>query len=274
MSEWKSLRVERGDDGVVEVILTGPGKGNAMGPDFWRELPALFTALDADPSARAVLLRGDGEHFSYGLDVKAMMGELGPHFMGDNLAASRAALLDLIGRMQEGCDRVARCRKPVIAAVSGWCIGGGLDLASACDVRYASREARFSLREVKLAIVADVGSLQRLPAIIGQARTREMAFTGGDYDAAWALRAGLVNELYESPAELLEAARARASDIARNAPLSVQGIKQVMDYCADKSIADGLRYVAVWNSAFLQSKDLGEAITAFMERRVPRFTGE
>lgn len=268
------MRVDKGQDGVAEVVLVGPGKGNAMGPEFWRELPEVFTELDHDRSVRVVLLRGEGENFSYGLDVKAMMPELGPHFMGDNLAANRAVLLDIIGSMQRGCDLVAKCRKPVIAAVSGWCIGGGLDLVAACDIRYASREAKFSLREVKLAIVADVGSIQRLPAIIGQGRTREMAFTGGDFGAAWALRAGLVNEVCDSPEELLTMARARASEVARNAPLTVQGIKQVMEYCEDKSIADGLRYVAVWNSAFLQSKDLGEAITAFTERRPPKFDGE
>lgn len=270
---YLSLRVERRAH-VAEVVLTGPGKGNAMGPDFWREMPALFTALDEDPSVRCVILRGEGRHFSFGLDLMAFMGELGPLVMGENLAAERAKLLDLIGRMQQACDRVARCRKPVIAAVAGWCIGGGLDLAAACDLRIAADDARFSLREVKLAIVADIGSLQRLPRIIGQGNTRLMAYTGGTVDAAQALRMGLVTEVIEGHDALVERARALADEIAANPPTVVQGVKQVMDYCEDKSTADGLRYVAVWNSAFLQSRDLAEAVQAFMERRAPSFTGE
>lgn len=271
--EYRSLRVERRGH-VAEVILTGPGKGNAMGPDFWREMPGLFTALDEDETVRCVLIRGEGKHFSFGLDLMAIMSDLGPHVSGANLAAERAKLLDLIGRMQQACDRVARCRKPVVAAVAGWCIGGGLDLAAACDLRVCSEDARFSLREVKLAIVADIGSLQRLPRIIGQGHTRQMAYTGGTVDAAHALRIGLVTEVLPDLDALLVRARALADEIAANPPLVVQGIKQVMDYCEDKSTADGLRFVAVWNSAFLQSRDLGEAVQAFMERRPPVFTGE
>ena len=268
-----SLRVEI-SDAVAEVVLTGPGKGNAMGPDYWREMPEVFRELDRDAAVRAVIVRGDGAHFSYGLDLPGMMNELGPHLSGESLARARTQLLDLIGEMQHACDDVARCRKPVIAAIDGWCIGGGLDLVSACDVRLATRTARFSLREVRVAMVADIGSLQRLPAIIGQGATRELAFTGTDVDAARALSLGLVNELFDDAPALLAGARAMARQIADNPPLVVQGIKQVLDYCADKSLADGLRYVAVWNAAFLQSKDLQEAMAAFFEKRPPHFTGE
>jgi enoyl-CoA hydratase len=175
--------------------------------------------------------------------------------------------------MQKACDRVAECRKPVIAAIGGWCIGGGLDLASACDIRLCSSDARFSLREVKVAMVADIGSLQRLPHIIGEAHTREMAFTGKNIDASRALRIGLVSEVYDTQAALVEAARSLAREIADNPPLVVQGIKQVMNCRIDKTIADGLRYVATWNSAFLQSEDLADALSAFRERRDPRFKG-
>ena len=271
-TEYRSLKLAR-QDGVAEVMLIGPGKGNAMGPDFWREMPELFATLDRDESVRAVIIRGEGANFSYGLDLTAMMNELGPLISGENLAAARSRLLDLIGDMQGACDRVARCRKPVIAAVNGWCIGGGLDLISACDIRLCSADARFSLREVKVAMVADIGSLQRLPRIIGEAHTRELAFTGKDIDSAHALRIGLVSEVYETETGLIEAARSLAREIADNPPLVVQGIKQVMNDCSDKSIADGLRYVAVWNSAFLQSEDLAEAMAAFRERRPPSFKG-
>jgi enoyl-CoA hydratase len=272
-TDYRSLSVEISNQ-VAEVVLRGPGKGNSMGPDFWREMPELFVALDANPDVRCVILRGQGGHFSYGLDIPAMMGELGPFLSAPILAAGRSRLLDLIGRMQAACDRVATCRKPVIAAVSGRCIGGGLDLVAACDVRLASANASFSLREVKVAMVADVGSLQRLPRIIGDGATRELAFTGRDIDSARALRIGLVSEVYADEEALLVAARQMAKEIAENPPLVVQGVKQVLNDTAGKSVAEGLRYVALWNAAFLQSNDLTEAVMAFMERRPPQFKGE
>jgi enoyl-CoA hydratase len=270
---YKSLRIEQAD-GIAEVVLTGPGKGNALGPDFWNEMPEALRALDADESVRVILLRGDGAHFTYGLDLMAMMESLGPLLMGEgNLALERTKLLQLIEKMQASTEGLARCRKPVLAAVHGWCIGGGIDVIAACDFRYCSREAKFSLREVRVGITADLGALQRLPRIIGEGNTRELAYTGGDIDADRALQMGLVNQVFATPEELLAAARATARKIADNPPLVVQGAKQVMEYCADKSVADGLRYVAVWNSAFLQSHDLAEAFAAFAERRPPRFQG-
>lgn len=271
-TSYKSLRIER-TGAVAELILTGPGKGNAMGPDCWRELPEVARELDADGSVRAIILRGSGSHFTYGLDVPAMSEVLAPLLFGEDDAALRTELLALIGRMQEATEGLARCRKPVIAAIHGWCIGGGMNLAAACDFRLCSQDARFSLREVKLAIVADVGALQRLPRLIGEGFTRELAYTGGDIDAARALGMGLVNEVFLTPDALLAAARERAQQIAANPPLVVQGCKQVLEYCADKSVADGLRFVSVWNSAFLRSKDLAEAFAAFLEKRPPNFQG-
>lgn len=270
---YQSLRIEQAD-GIAELVLTGPGKGNALGPDFWREMPEALRALDADDSVRVILLRGDGANFTYGLDLMAMTESLGPLILGEgNLALERTKLLQLIEKMQAATEGLARCRKPVLAAVYGWCIGGGMDLIAACDFRYCSREAKFSLREVRVGITADLGALQRLPRIIGEGNTRELAYTGGDVDADRALQMGLVNQVFATPEELLAAARATARKIVDNPPLVVQGAKQVMEYCADKSVADGLRYVAVWNSAFLQSHDLAEAFAAFAERRPPRFQG-
>ncbi|MFW6051278.1 MAG: crotonase/enoyl-CoA hydratase family protein [Myxococcota bacterium] len=273
MQDLKALAVETKDH-VAEVELLGPGKGNAMGPDFWKELPHVFDALDADPEVRAVVVRGRGEHFTFGLDLKAMMQDLGPHLGGEQLARQRTELLGLIERLQGSINAVERCRKPVIAAVHGWCIGGGVDLITACDVRLASADAKLSVREVRVAMVADVGSLQRLPRIVGQGHARELAFTGKDVDASRAERMGLVNEVFPDRDTLLEAARAMAREIADNPPLVVQGVKRVLNFGADRPVADGLAYVAAWNSAFLHSKDLGEAVTAFMERRKPAFRGE
>ncbi len=262
------------EDGVAEVKLLGPGKGNAMGPELFRETPVVFKEIDRDPAVRAVVLYGSGDHFTYGLDLKKMMGDLGKYIMGPQMAGKRLDLLDLIRELQTAADEIERCRKPVIAAMHGWCIGGGLDLAAACDVRLCSSDTKFSLREVKIAIVADLGSLQRLPPIIGQGATRELAFTGKDIDAARAFKINLVNEVFPDREALMAGARAMAREIADNPPLTVQGIKQVMNYTSTKETSDGLRYVAAWNSAFLQSMDLNEAFAAFVERRPASFKGK
>lgn len=271
--ENKATRVTTSDR-VAEVELLGPGKGNAMGPDFWREIPEVFAELDRDRAVRAVVVYGSGDDFSFGLDLPAMAPELAPYLGGGASAASRVELLALVERLQSAFDAIERCRKPVIAAVHGRCIGGGLDLIAACDVRLCSTDATFSLREVKLAIVADLGSLQRLPALIGPGHTRELAFTGKDIDAARAVRIGLCNDSYPDREALLDAARALAREIAENPPLTVQGVKEVMRHGASSPVAEGLARVALWNAAFLPSKDLAEAMRAFQEKRPPKFTGE
>lgn len=271
-SAHESLIVER-DGAIAELTLTGPGKGNAMGPAFFRELPEVLSELDLDESVRVVILRGKGGIFTYGLDLNAVAPTLMPLTAPGNLAKERTQLLRLIGQWQRATDSIERCVKPVIAAIAGPCIGGGIDLAAACDVRLCSRDARFSVREVKVAIVADLGSLQRLPRIIGHGHTRELAFTGKDIDADRALRINLVNDVFDDEAALLAGARAMAREIAENPPLVVQGIKQVLAFGEERRVLDGERYAAVWNAAFIASKDLLEAVTAFAEKRPPRFTG-
>jgi enoyl-CoA hydratase len=244
-----------------------------MGPDFWRECPVVFSALDADDDVRAIVVRGSGKAFSVGLDLMAMAGELGPLLSTTAGPQERAKLLTVIRQMQSGPTSAARCRKPVIAAIHGWCIGGAVDLVSACDIRLASATARLSVREVKVAMVADVGTLQRLPHLIGEAHTRELAFTGKDIDAAHALRIGLVNEVFADDDALFAGALSMAREIAQNPPHVVQGIKQVMNARIEASIDDGLRHVATWNAAFLASEDLGEAMEAFAMKRPPQFKG-
>jgi enoyl-CoA hydratase len=268
-----SLKVDT-SGGVAEVTLLGPGKGNAMGPDFWRELPIVFGELDRDDDVRAVILTGSGANFSYGLDLPAMSGDWAG-LLGDRaLAKPRTDFLARLRELQDSVTAIAKCRKPVIAAISGWCIGGGLDVIAATDIRLASADAKFSLREAKVAIVADLGSLHRLAGIIGEGHLRELAFTARDIDAARAERIQLVNDVYPDQAALLAAARAMAADIAANPPLVVQGVKDVLGHQREHDVAAGLRYVGAWNAAFLPSEDLAEAVQAFVERRPPEFNGK
>jgi enoyl-CoA hydratase len=261
------------EDHVATVVLRAAGKANRMGPAFWSEMPRAFAWLDGEPEVRAVVLRGEGEHFSYGLDLAAMAGELGGVVGGEALAKERTDFLATIERLQGAISSVAACRKPVIAAIAGWCIGGGVDLATACDVRLCSADARFSVREVKLAMVADVGSLARLPAIVGQGHARLLALAGDDIDASRALRIGLVEDVFDTHAGLFEAALALAGRIAANPPLAVEGIKRVLNASSERAAAESLRTVALWNAAFLPSHDLREAMAAFVEKRPPRFEG-
>lgn len=270
---YEALAVEVKDN-VAQVTLLGPGKGNAMGPAFWKELPIVFGELDADPDVRAIVLNGSGRNFCYGLDLLAMGGSLPSAEGGEPSARSRTRFHAMLTRMQQAITAVADCRTPTIAAVHGWCIGGGVDLISAVDFRYASADAKFSVREVKLAIVADVGSLARLPRILSDGHLRELALTGKDIDAARAEKIGLVNEVLPDPEGALAAAHAAAAEIAANSPLTVHGIKDVLDQQRVDDVAASLRYVAAWNSAFLPSRDLKEAITAMFEKRSPNFTGE
>ncbi|NLU82077.1 crotonase/enoyl-CoA hydratase family protein [Rhodococcus sp. HNM0569] len=269
---WKAFTVETVDH-VARVTLVGPGKGNAMGPDFWSELPQIFADLDADADVRAVVLAGSGKNFSYGLDLQAMGGDLGPVLADGAKAKARTEFHATIRRMQAAITAVADCSKPVVAAVQGWCIGGGVDLITAADIRYASADAKFSVREVKVAMVADVGTLARLPRIIGDGHLRELALTGKDITAERAERIGLVNEVFDDADALLAAAHATAAEIAGNPPLVVQGVKNVLDHTRSADVDDSLRYVAAWNAAFLPSEDLTEAVTAVFQKRTPDFKG-
>jgi enoyl-CoA hydratase len=266
MPQTLSLQVA---DHVAQVTLTG----TTMPPAFFEELGPLFRQLAADPQVRVVVLSGAGKAFCHGLDLPAAFGELGPHLTEGGLAGARSELLTLIRRWQEHLDLVARCPVPVIAAIHGWCIGGGLDLVSACDIRLATRDARFSLRETKVAIVADLGSLQRLPHLIGQGALREMAFTGGNLGAERALALGLVNQLFDDREALLKGALEMAREIAANPPLTVRGVKEVLNQPINAPVKAGLDYVSAWNAAFLASEDLLEAFVAFMEGRAPTFKG-
>jgi enoyl-CoA hydratase len=267
---YESVTVDIADH-VARVTLIGPGKGNAMGPAFWDEMPDVFGTLDADPEVRAIVLTGSGKNFSYGLDLPAM-GAMLPGL--DAGAKVRTEFHTKLQRMQAAISAVADARTPTVASIHGWCIGGGVDLISAADIRYASADAKFSVRETKLAIVADVGSLARLPLILSEGHLRELVLTGKDIDAARAEKIGLVNDVYPDPEAALAVAHATAAEIAANPPLTVAGVKDVLDQQRIARVSESLRYVAAWNSAFLPSKDLAEAVTAMFQKRPPQFTGE
>ncbi|MFN2334934.1 MAG: enoyl-CoA hydratase-related protein [Wenzhouxiangellaceae bacterium] len=271
MSEYTSLRIERNDEFIAELILTGPGHGNAVGPDFWREFPRAVETLNTDRDVRCLIVRGDGEHFCYGLDLQEMVGEVGT--MLNDGAAGRAAIVRQAAKMVAGFDALASGRLPVVAAVDGWCIGAGVELIAACDIRVASSRAQFALREVKVGMVPDLGGIARLPHLIGEGWTRELALTGDPIDAETACRAGLVNRVLEGREALLTHARELAGRIAANPPLVVGGIRQVMNARVQGAVADGNREAATLNGMLMQSEDFAEAMRAFMEKRAPQFKG-
>jgi len=269
MPAYEVFTIERTEH-VGTLWLSNPERRNAMGPAFWNELPRAMDELGADDEVRAVVIAARGPHFTVGLDLKSMGGSIAE---GGSGVAARRRLLDEIVRLQASVTSVARCPKPVIAAVHGYCIGGGIDLISACDVRVCAADTLFSIRETRMAMVADVGTLQRLPRIIGKGHVAELAYTGDDITADRAREIALVNHVYPDQSQTLDAARDMAARMAANSPLAVTGTKRVLAYCENKSIDDGLEYVAAWNAAFVASDDLREAVMAFFEKRPPNYTG-
>jgi len=275
MSDFSSdiFTIER-DGAVATLWHDNTARRNAMGAAFWDDLPLAMAHLDADSSVNAVVLAARGPNFTAGLDLKMMGGSLlGGGGGGDSAYSQRMRLYREIRRLQGSISAVAGCRKPVVAAVQGYCLGGGIDLITACDVRLASADAVFSVRETKIAIVADVGTLQRLPRIVGAGHVAELVYTGKDIDAERAREIGLVNAVYANHEATVAAAREMAGEIAANSPTAVQGSKEVLRSCADMTVEEGLDHVALWNSAFLFSDDVGEAMSAFLEKRPPRFSG-
>ncbi len=258
---------------IAWVYLNRPQKNNAMHPPAWKESIPIFQDLDRDPAIRAVVLTGKGNCFSAGIDLAGMVPELPELMDPEQKGGTKWKLMEKIKHLQEAITCIEKCQKPVIAAVHGHCIGAGLDMITACDIRLCAKDAGFSLKEAAVAIVADVGVLQRLPLIVGQGITREMAFTAKTIDAKRAREILLVNQVFEDREALLRGAQDMALEIAANAPMAVQASKNVLNYGVGKSIEDGLNYVASISASIITSNDLMEAMTAFMERRPPKFTG-
>jgi enoyl-CoA hydratase len=251
-------------DHVAHVELCRPQALNTMNKEFWEEIPAVFAELDADPSVRAVVISSTGKHFTAGLDLNWAGQTLGER--PADAGRAREQFRRHIKHMQEPFSAVDRCRVPVIAAIHGGCIGGGVDFITACDIRLGSTDCFFTIQEVNLAIVADVGTLQRIPHLLPQGLIRELAYTGRRWLADEARAQGFLNSVHETREATVEAALAMARTIASKSPLAIAGIKQVLNAGRDMTIDQGLEYVAVWNAAMLQGEDMKKAVVAQMQK--------
>jgi len=258
-------------EGAVAIVrLNRPDKLNAMNLAMWNDLRSAFQFLDGLPEARAIVLEGEGRGFTAGIDLQMMMG-LGSQIQNDCDGRMRESLRRIILDLQDCLSSLERCRKPVLAAVHGACVGGGIDLICCADMRYCSADAWFSIKEIDIGMTADVGTLQRLPKLIGDGMARELAYTARKVDAAEAREIRLVNRVFDTPDTLREGVRAIAAEIATKAPLAVRGVKEMITYARDHSVADGLNYIATWNAAMLMSADLQAAMMAGMSKTKPVF---
>ncbi len=266
---YQHVEIER-DGHLATLWLNRPDKRNAMSADMWQDIPAAMAEIDADDSVRVVVLAARGPAFSVGIDI-GLLASLQP---GEgSRAESSMKLYRTIKEMQHTASCFASSPRPVIAAIQGYCLGAGMDLITACDIRIAAEDAIFSIRETRMGLVADIGTLQRLPAIVGPGHAAELAYTGKDIDADRAKAIGLVSDVVSSAETALDAARAIALQIAENSPLVVQGIKTALAANESRTVEQALDNAAQWNAAFLISNDLTEAVTAFVEKRPPNFTG-
>ncbi len=258
------------DDSVGHLRLNRGDKRNAMNPAFFEELPRAVEQLAEDSDVRAIVLYSNTKDFTVGLDLKESI----LHFEKGSIAKSAKSMYHRVLKLQQSFSILSEIDQPTIAIPTGYCIGGGIDLIAACDIRYASSDTIFSIREAKIAIVADLGTLQRLPAIISRGDLSELALTGDDFDAEYAREIRLVSRVFADRQGAIDAGVQLAKRIAANSPLATGGTKDILRSVYEKDLDANLDRIALWNSAFIRSNDLGEAMTAFIERRPPKFSGE
>jgi len=262
------FRVTR-DGPVVHLAMNRPDKANGMTPDFWADLPRLLDGLGQDMSVRAAVISGEGRHFTGGMDLSAF-NDIAKLF--DNEPGRAAyAMRDTVLRLQDSFTAIERARFPVIAAIHGACIGGGIDLITACDLRIAAGDAYFAIEEIHIGMAADVGTLQRLPKLIAPAVAAELAYTGRRFKADEAKAIGLISNVLSDRDALMAAASELAHSIAKKSPLAIAGIKRNLAYARDHSVADGLDYIATWNGGMLRAGDLMTAIQAKMAKSEAQF---
>jgi enoyl-CoA hydratase/carnithine racemase len=269
--EFKTLRIDIADH-IAWLRLNRPDKANAFSMDMWDELPKATAWLDEQTAVRAVVLCGEGKHFTAGIDMQALM-TVGQKVMGNKgcPARGREDVLKFIRHAQDGFSSIEKLRMPVIAAVHGACVGAGVDLIAACDLRYSTVDARFCIKEVDLAVTADVGTLQRLRHVIGLPLLTELSYTAETFDGRRAEQIGLVGRAYATREELMAEAEQMARTIASKSPITVRGIKRNLLWSRDHTVQDGLEMVATWNAAMLISDDAGEAMAAQMQKRPAKF---
>lgn len=273
MNEKSPFAIEK-EGHIAWLILNRPEKRNAMNRAFFEGLLDIFPKLEEDPEVRVIIIKAEGKSFTAGLDLFEFFIPSGGD-SDDSLKSSPETNKKFILEAQESFNIIEKCRKPVIAAAHSHCIGGGVDLLCACDIRLASKDTVFAIRETKIAIVADLGTLQRIPKIIGEGWTRELALTGRNFSADEALKMGFITRMLDDTENLYAEAKRIAEEIASNAPGTVQSTKDVLNFTRDNGIYAGLEYVALKNStlALLPNEDLKEAMSAFMEKRDPVFKG-
>ena len=255
---------------VGHLRFNRPHRANALNQTAWNELKSVFEMLDEDDSVRVIVLSGEGKHFCSGIDLELLMSVAGPTETCEG--RKREKLRRQILALQAPINAIEQCSKPVIAAIHGGCIGGGVDIVAACDMRYCTDDAYFSIREIDMGMVADLGTLQRLPRLIPQGTLREIAFTGRSVFGPEAERMGLVNKAFETSEKMQESVAEVTRQIATKSPLSIRGTKHILNHSRDHSVADGLEYMATWNAAMLLSNDLTEAFQAKMQKREARFS--
>lgn len=255
-------------DRVARLTLDQPARMNAMSPSFWRELDAILDTLQRDAPARALVLDASGKHFCAGMALEAFGSAIAPD---ESSAASRANIAPLLAGMQRTFDRLAELRMPVLAAIQGACIGGGLDLVCTADMRYCTRDAFFCVQEINIGMAADLGTLQRLPRLIPEGMARELAYTGRRLPAERALSLGLVNEVFDDTDAMLAGVMQIAREIGSKPPVAIWATKQAIDYARDHSVADGLRQMGWLQSGLWDTAAVAEAIRARAEKREPVF---
>ena len=271
-TKYKSFTIDVSDH-VANLVLSRPDELNTMSRDFWVELGDVLEEINNNAEVRVVVMSSTGKHFCAGMDLSAFSN--GVDNIPDGKKPDHARIGEAVYRvakeLQGYISTLEKIRVPVIAAIQGGCIGGAVDLVTACDIRLASKDAFFCIQEINIGMAADVGTLQRLPKIIPDSKMREMAYTGRRMYADEAKETGLVSDTYETQEKMLAAANELAKVIASKSPVAIYGLKAVMNYSRDHSVNEGLEYNALWSGAMLSQKDMTEAITANMEKRDASF---
>lgn len=265
---YECFKVEISDN-IAHVVLNRPDKRNAMNLAFWRELPEIIHDIDDNAKARVIVISSTGPHFSAGLDLSMFSAGAGSDRPEKNQRA--VASYNHILHMQKSFNCLEQCRLPVLVAIQGGAFGGGVDLATACDIRYATEDAFLTIQEINIALTADVGTFPRLVKLIPEGIVRELAYTGRRMSATEAQQAGLINRVYPDHASMLAGVMAIAAEIASKAPVAVYGSKRMINYARDHSTEDALDYISIWNTSMMNADEIQEAIQANGEGRPGEF---